>query len=71
MIHVAPAARAVSVLHLAETCAPLPDPGAEDRTRCGLPMIAGELWIPVDKRPGDRLCPACSETVDTQLALWS
>jgi hypothetical protein len=33
-------------------------------------MAVDDLWIPVDKLPGDRLCPACADAADQQLELW-
>ncbi len=62
--YVAPAARVLTLLHR-------PDPdreadlfGRPERidgfTVCGLPFLASELWMHVDRREGDRLCPACA-----------
>jgi len=28
-------------------------------TRCGLPLLESELWMPVDGRDGDLLCTGC------------
>jgi hypothetical protein len=62
-VYVAPAARVLTVLHR-------PDPDREadlfsqaERidgwTRCGLPFLESELWMPVDGRDGDLLCTGC------------
>lgn len=61
---VAPAARVLTVLHRRD-----PDRGpefdwltkapADGWTVCGTPMLADELWRPVERREGDRVCPGC------------
>ena len=56
----APAARVLTVLHLAEEGATLdPWPEGHELTRCGLPMIAADLWMRVTPRATDRICRAC------------
>ena len=60
--YVAPARWLLDELHR-----PDPDwpPGTElgeetaGRTRCGLPMLASDLWQPVAFREGDRVCRGC------------
>jgi hypothetical protein len=62
--YVAPAARVLTVLHR-----PDPDAGpgldrltgvpADGRTACGTWMYVDELWVPVDRRDGDRVCGRC------------
>ena len=47
----APAARVLTVLHR-----PAPDGTG---TVCALPFDEDELWMPVEYREGDLLCPAC------------
>jgi len=47
--YVASAARPLADLHI-------PD-GAV--TRCGELMDADDLWMPVERRPGDRVCAGC------------
>jgi hypothetical protein len=53
--YVAPAARVLTVLHR---------PGLDDRTVCGQEMDADGLWVPVERRDGDRVCPACGELTE-------
>jgi hypothetical protein len=62
---VAPAARVLTYLHRP---GPATAPGGPDwltgvpadgLTACGTPMLADELWVPVERRDGDRVCPAC------------
>jgi hypothetical protein len=66
--YVAPAARVLTVLHR-------PDPdreadlfGREERidgwTACGLPFLESELWMPIERRDGDRVCPGCGELTE-------
>jgi hypothetical protein len=60
-LYCAPADRPLIMLHEAEPGANLGAPrGMEPLTVCGLPMIPSDLWIPVDRQPGDVLCPACA-----------
>jgi hypothetical protein len=69
---VAPAARVLTFLHR-----PDPDatPGGPDWltgvatdgfTVCGTPMLADELWVPVERRDGDRVCPACCDLAEDE-----
>ena len=68
--YVAPAARVLTFLHR-----PDPDatPGGVDGltgvatdgfTVCGRPMLVDELWVPVERRDGDRVCPACGDLTE-------
>lgn len=52
--YTAPARYVLTELHRAA-----PDAGDEPVTVCGTPMLAGEVWLPVDRRPGDRVCAGC------------
>jgi hypothetical protein len=59
--YVASAAKVLTVIHVAT---------ATGHTRCGLPMTGDGVWLPVDPRPGDRICRDCQcETVTVQEAL--
>jgi len=61
--YVAPARRALSVLHVAE-------PGAGPVTVCGLLMRIDELWREVERRPGERVCLRCAgEVAETVVAV--
>lgn len=65
--YVAPARRVLTFLHR-----PAPDAGpgtdaltgipADGWTACGRPMLTDELWVPVERRDGDPVCPACCGT---------
>jgi hypothetical protein len=61
-LYVAPARYALTCLHRQDPAIPPvtagPDP-ADGATVCGLPMLATELWGPVDGRDGDTLCTGC------------
>ena len=65
--HVAPAARPLTVLHVPEPFALDDD---DPRTRCGLVMAAADLWQSVERRDGDRVCPACAGAQQSAEALW-
>jgi len=61
--YVAPARYAVTTLHRRDPEG-APDPAAADPveglTRCGKPMLASELWVPVeDTRGAELLCTGC------------
>lgn len=60
--YVAPARRVLTRLHRPDpagaTDPAAPDP-VEGHTRCGLPMLASELWQPVDGKDGETLCTGC------------
>ena len=60
----APVARPVTCLHIGEPGADLDDDhGAEPLTLCGLPMCRWDAWVPITRRPGDRICPACVDAL--------
>ena len=66
----APASKVLAVLHKPDPATP-PAPGKPDeattgQTKCGLPMLAVELWLPVDWRPGDTVCPGCDGRAQVQ-----
>ena len=63
--YVAPATRPLTVLHVPQAVT-VPEP----MTRCGLVMAAADLWQPVERRDGDRVCPACAGAQETGDALW-
>jgi len=66
--YVAPATRALTVLHVPEAGA---DTASGDcLTVCGLVMAAADLWQPVERRDGDRVCPACAGAQESAEALW-
>ena len=60
--YVAPARYPLTVLHRSAPpvgrgwLTGIPAPGL---TVCGQVMFADELWVPVERRGGDRLCAAC------------
>jgi hypothetical protein len=62
--YVAPARRVLTFLHRPD---PATAPGidaltgvaADGWTACGRPMLTDELWVPVEYRDGDPVCPAC------------
>lgn len=58
---VAPARYPLTVLHRQDPHAgPKSNPDPLDGwTRCDLPMLSSELWMPVDGRDGDLLCTGC------------
>lgn len=58
--YVAPAARVLTVLHRQD---PRTWPADEPPTRtvCGEPMLAEELWQPVEQRSEDAVCVRCAE----------
>ena len=60
--YVAPAARVLTVLHKPDPSIPPVTTGPDPTTGvtvCGLPMLTGELWQQIDRRPDDRLCGGC------------
>lgn len=62
--YVAPARFVLTVLHVKDPAAPSRpgNPGqeaAEGSTRCGLLLLASELWQMVEREPGDRVCERC------------
>jgi hypothetical protein len=71
--YVAPARYALDCLHI-------PEPGAEadqavgmaPLTRCGITMEEDDLWVPVERTDGDRVCSACDglEAAPSEDALW-
>lgn len=78
--YVAPARYVLTVLHRQDPDIPPvttgPDP-ADGMTACGLPMLAVELWRPVDGRDGDQLCTGCmpqgsgrAAAEDVEATLW-
>lgn len=59
VVYVARADQALTVLHLAEPGVFGMPVAFDALTCCGLIMAAGELWVPVDRHPGDRVCGDC------------
>jgi hypothetical protein len=62
--HTAPARYALTVLHRQDPAdLPILDPATAEYvdgwTRCGQPMLRGDLWRPIEARDGDPLCPGC------------
>ena len=72
MTYTAPASKVLTVVHLQDPGAQATEkPEASDgMTRCGLPLLVAELWIPVDLRTGDSLCRKCQGITDDQGAMW-
>lgn len=68
----APASKVVTVLHLRDLDAkPGEQPEPYDgMTRCGLPLVVADLWIPVDRQPEDSVCRECQGLSDEQGAMW-
>jgi hypothetical protein len=62
-VYVAPARRPLTFLHKPSDAAPGTDwlmkVPVTGWTACGAPMLAAELWVPVERQHGDRVCPAC------------
>ena len=58
---VAPLARPVRHLHIAEDEAVIDDPDIVSMTMCGLLMLEHELWVEIIRHQGDRLCYACAD----------
>ena len=69
--YAAPAVRPLTVLHI-------PEPGWETDaaagvvpvTRCGQPMAVEEMWLPVERRDGDKVCAGCEGAAVTEPGLW-
>jgi hypothetical protein len=61
--YVAPAARVLTFLRKPSDAAPgtdwLTGVATDGRTLCGRWYLLDELWMPVEYRPGDAICPAC------------
>jgi hypothetical protein len=67
-LFVAPLARPLSVLHIAEAGYYVDaDPGHEGLTLCGQPMARAEIWLPAEPEPADRLCRPCAEAAHMAL----
>jgi hypothetical protein len=66
--YVAPAARVLTFLHKPSDAAPgtdwLTGVATDGQTACGCPMLADELWVPVERRDGDQVCPACCDLTE-------
>jgi hypothetical protein len=60
--YVVPAARVLTVLHRPDpdSAPAIIDGVADGWTACGLPMLTVELWVPVERRDGDRVCAGCA-----------
>jgi hypothetical protein len=75
MTFCAPASKVVTVLHLrdpAVAASEKPEP-SDGATRCGLPLLVAELWVPIaeeEMRPGDSVCRGCRGIADEQGAMW-
>jgi hypothetical protein len=59
--YTAPASKALTELHIHD---PDTEPGEKPephggQTRCGVLMAVADLWVTVEKRPGDRVCQGC------------
>jgi hypothetical protein len=62
--YVAPAAKALTVLHLKDPCArdsvASPDRlAAIGMTMCGEPMVTADLWMLLEREPRDKVCSRC------------
>jgi len=60
-MYVAPATKVLTVLHIPD----IGDGGGEPRTRCGLPMEPGDMWLPV-RRDAEPVCGACQGITEDQ-----
>ena len=61
MICTAPARYVLTVLHRQDPDIPPvkgPEP-SDGATVCGQAMLVAETWLPVERQPGDALCPGC------------
>lgn len=61
---VAPARYALTVLHRRDPAVPPSGPpeapeAADGAARCGAPMLAADVWLTVQRRDGEALCPGC------------
>jgi hypothetical protein len=71
--YVAPARFALDCLHVPGTGSTVGElAGDVPLTRCGTPMAGDELWQPVERKDGDRVCTACDglEAAPDEDALW-
>lgn len=63
--YVAPAAKALTVLHIRNPRPANPamaaSPPADGETLCGMPMEAAGLWQVLGREPGDRVCGRCED----------
>lgn len=65
--YMAPARFVLTVLHIRDSSssALTEGPGQEatyGTTVCGQPLLASELWMLVEREPGDRVCARCMGT---------
>lgn len=73
----APARYALTVLHRADPDVP-PSPAgaaepADGAAGCGAVMLAADVWLPVERRAGEALCPGCfpaEATTAAEPGLW-
>lgn len=70
MTYVAPAAKILTELHIPEDPAELAAACLEPVTVCGLAMDESELWRPVERAEGDRVCAECAGVAVAEPGLW-
>ena len=58
-VYVAPSTEPLTCLHVRDPLALNRDLDSDGVTACERALLHREIWQVVDKRPGDRVCPAC------------
>lgn len=62
-LYTVPAAKPLTVLHILNQAREGDGEEIRGYTMCGQPLKTEELWIPIQFRQEDRLCPGCVRNV--------
>ena len=74
--YTAPASKVLHVLHVWNPAFPGKEgtpvqEATSGRTVCGLDMTCSDLWLLIERRDGDRVCPqCCGAPADEEASLW-